>query len=357
MPKIAIIDREKCLKEKCGYICQKVCPGVLMGEETVTIDKDGYPIISEILCTGCGICPKKCPANCITIINLAQEVGTPIYQYGVNMFRLYGLALPKDEGVVGFLGKNGIGKSTALHILAGFILPNFSNYQKSWTVDEVIKNLNPIEQNYFKALKEKKIKISLKPQNINKIKEVFSGTSLALLEQLGEKEKINSIVSLFGLQDILQKNIKTLSGGELQLLAIAACVIKEADLYYFDEPASYLDIEQRLKIAKIIKDLSKTKKVIVVEHDLALFDYLVDFVYIFFGQENAYGIVSKIKNARVGINQYLEGFLKEENIKFREYEIKFKKTAVEQPRTQVLLSYPSFSKSLNSFTLKAQEGK
>ena len=68
--RIAIIDREKCIKEKCGYICMKVCPGVRMGDETVVVDKDGYPVISEELCTGCGICPKKCPVDCITIINL-----------------------------------------------------------------------------------------------------------------------------------------------------------------------------------------------------------------------------------------------------------------------------------------------
>ncbi|MFA6214575.1 MAG: ribosome biogenesis/translation initiation ATPase RLI, partial [Candidatus Micrarchaeia archaeon] len=63
--RIAIIDREKCTREKCGYQCLKVCPGVRMGDDTVTIDSEGYPVISEILCTGCGICPKRCPMDCI----------------------------------------------------------------------------------------------------------------------------------------------------------------------------------------------------------------------------------------------------------------------------------------------------
>ncbi|MFN3910092.1 MAG: ribosome biogenesis/translation initiation ATPase RLI [Candidatus Anstonellaceae archaeon] len=357
MPKIAIIDREKCLKEKCGYICQKVCPGVLMGQDTVVVDKDGYPIISEILCTGCGICPKKCPANCITIINLVEEIGKPIYQYGVNMFRLYGIALPKEEGVVGFLGKNGIGKSTALHLLAGVILPNFGEYSKVWTYDEILKNLSITQQQYFKSLNGKTIKISLKPQNIEKIKEVFRGTAKELLLNLADEEKIKQVVELFELEKILHSKVGNLSGGELQKLAIAAAYIKEADIYYFDEPASYLDIEQRLKISKIIKSLGQKKRVIVVEHDLALFDYLVDFVYIFFGQENAYGIISNIKNSRVGINQYLDGFLKEENTRFRDYEIKFQKTAIEQPRDKVLFSYPSFEKKIGNFQLKAEEGK
>jgi ATP-binding cassette subfamily E protein 1 len=357
MKRIAIIDREKCLKEKCGYICQKVCPGVLMGEETVVIDKDGYPIISEILCTGCGICPKKCPANCITIINLAQEFGEIIFQYGVNMFRLYGLALADQTGVIGFIGKNGIGKSTALKILGGILIPNFGEYEKKPDLDFAIKKLNPNQANYFKKLKNNQIKISLKPQQIDKLNTVFSGSVIEFLKKINsDEQKINYIIENFKLSKILDKSISVLSGGELQKVVIAGAFLKEADLYYFDEPASYLDIYERIEIAKLIKKLGEQKSVIVIEHDLAIFDYLVDFVYIFFGQENAYGVISNKKNSRVGINQYLEGYLKEENIRFRDYEIKFQKSASEQPRSQIAFSYPSFSKTFDGFKLKAQEG-
>lgn len=93
--RIAIVDREKCAKGKCGYLCQKVCPGVRMGDETVTVDAEGFPVISETLCSGCGICVRKCPANAIKIINLPHEAGKLIFQYGVNAFRLYNLPLPK----------------------------------------------------------------------------------------------------------------------------------------------------------------------------------------------------------------------------------------------------------------------
>ncbi|HQT44644.1 MAG TPA: 4Fe-4S binding protein, partial [Candidatus Micrarchaeota archaeon] len=139
MARIAIIDRKKCTKEKCGYICMKVCPGVRMGDETVKVGEDGYPIISEVLCTGCGICPKKCPVDAIKIINLAEEIGKPVYQYGINSFRLDGIPLPQ-EGVVGFIGKNGIGKTTALKLLNGSLKPNFAETAQI-TDAEILKRL------------------------------------------------------------------------------------------------------------------------------------------------------------------------------------------------------------------------
>ncbi len=71
--RIAIVDKDKCMREKCGYQCMKVCPGVRMGDETITLDEQGYPVISEFLCVGHGICVRKCPANAIKIINLKRE--------------------------------------------------------------------------------------------------------------------------------------------------------------------------------------------------------------------------------------------------------------------------------------------
>lgn len=356
MPRIAIVDREKCLKEKCGYVCQKVCPGVLMGDETVTVDSEGFPVISEILCTGCGICPKKCPADCITIINLATEQGVPIFQYGVNDFRQYGLPLPQ-KGVTGFIGKNGIGKTTALRLLAGQLIPNFGKYEKKWTYDEIYPKLGIEETAYFKSLSGKKLKISLKPQNVDKIPAAFSGRIKDLVAKADERGKYDEAVALFDLDDCLGKDISEVSGGELQRAAIAATYCRDADLYYFDEPASYLDIEQRLKVGKALKTLSDAKRVIVVEHDLALFDYLSDYVYVFYGQENAYGVVSTLKNTRVGINEYLGGYLRAENTRFRDTEIKFVAGAsgVER-KADVKFHYPAMSKTFLQFKFNSEEG-
>ncbi|MCX6773293.1 MAG: ribosome biogenesis/translation initiation ATPase RLI [Candidatus Micrarchaeota archaeon] len=354
--RIAIIDRELCIKEKCGYQCMKVCPGVRMGDETVTVDTDGFPIISETLCTGCGICPKKCPVDCITIINLAQEMQFPIYQYGENMFRLYGLPLPQ-KGVVGLIGKNGIGKSTAIKLMAAHIMPNFAEFETKFTPLEIMKRLSPELQNYFRTLHEKKLKVSLKPQNIGKIPEVFAGKARKLLEQSDERKVFAKAVEAFYLQEILDKDVSVLSGGELQRLAIAVAYCKEADLYYFDEPAAYLDIKQRLAAARALKELAEQKSVVVIEHDLAIFDYLSDYVHVFYGQENAYGVVSGVKAARSGINEYLEGFLREENTRFRDHAIMFSAASAEQSvNRKTKFSYPALEKKFDQFSFTSEPG-
>ncbi len=357
MPRIAIIDRDKCIKERCGYVCQKVCPGVQMGDDTVTVDKDGFPVISEVLCTGCGICPKKCPVDCITIINLAEENGVPVHQYGVNSFRLYGLPLPK-EGVSGLIGKNGIGKSTALKILSQSVEPNLGRYVKPPKMDEVF-TLLPREMGMrLRNLFDKKVRVSLKPQNVDKIPSAFRGKVRSLLEKVDERHALAEAIPLFDLHDVMDKSLNQISGGELQRVAIAAAWCKDADLYYFDEPASYLDIEQRLRCARAIKQLAEKKSVIVVEHDLALFDYVSDYVYVFYGQENAYGVVSGVKNTRAGINQYLQGFLREENVRFRDHEIRFARTSTASERKgRVKLRYPALSKKWGAFTFRAEAGQ
>ena len=354
--RLAIIDKTKCTKKVCGYICQKFCPGVRMGEETVVMGEDEYPEISEELCTGCGICANKCPEGAIEIINLAEEVGTPIYQYGVNSFRLYKLPLPR-EGVLGLIGKNGIGKSTALKILSKQIIPNFGELEKEFSLEDAIKKMSTIQQAYFKSLKDGEIEVSHKPQHVDKISEVFNGTVKELLSKV-DGENLEEAVKEFQLDKIINRNVSTLSGGELQRIAIAATYMKKADIYYFDEPASYLDIEQRMQVAKKIKELSKTKKVVVIEHDMALLDYMCDQVNVFYGSENAYGIVSNIKASRLGVNEYLQGYLKDENVRFRNYEISFEKRSESDIKKGVIgIEYTIFEKSFENFNFKCDEGK
>src|SRR3990167_8669207 len=103
--RVAVIDRDLCIREKCGYICMHVCPPNRVGEECIVVEENTkFPRIYEEVCIGCSLCVKKCPVDCITIINLVEEVGKPIFQYAINTFRLYGLPLPKD-GAVSLLGK------------------------------------------------------------------------------------------------------------------------------------------------------------------------------------------------------------------------------------------------------------
>ena len=62
-------------------------------------------------------------------------------------------------------------------------------------------------------------------------------------------------------------------------MAICATILREADVYFFDEPSSYLDIHERMRIVRIIQELAETKRVIVIEHDLAVLDVLAHLAF------------------------------------------------------------------------------
>lgn len=95
----------------------------------------------------------------------------------------------------------------------------------------------------------------------------------------------------------------------------------------FDEPSSYLDIKQRLRAARVIRELlehNPSSYIICVEHDLSVLDYLSDFVCCLYGEQAAYGIVTMPFTVRDGINVFLAGKIPTENMRFRDYELTFK---------------------------------
>ncbi len=354
--RIAVIDYNKCRPDKCGFLCASVCPVNKTGTDPAITMEGGIVRISEELCIGCGICVRKCPFGAITIINLPHELGTPVHQYGPNMFRLYGLPLPKQGSVVGIIGRNGTGKTTAVRILAGEIVPNLGNFETEPTYDSVIEFFKGTElQSYFTRLKEGKIRLVHKIQAVDIIRKNLKGPVKNLLPK---GDRTREILSLLGAEYLLEKNVETLSGGELQKLAIAAALLREGEVYFFDEPSSFLDIRERMRMSNAIRMVLRDKTVIVVEHDLAVLDYLSDYVFVVFGEPSAYGRFSGIKGVREGINQFLLGFLREENVRIREYEIVFEKRAVSsKPRTKPYLTYPSFTASLDGFSLSVEGGE
>jgi ATP-binding cassette subfamily E protein 1 len=105
---------------------------VRTGDETIIFGEDGKPVISEEMCVGCGICVHKCPFEAIMIIGLPEALTEPTHRYGPNGFALYGLPVPQVGKVTGILGPNGIGKSTAVQILSGTLVPNFSEEAGNW---------------------------------------------------------------------------------------------------------------------------------------------------------------------------------------------------------------------------------
>ncbi|MDO8554257.1 MAG: ribosome biogenesis/translation initiation ATPase RLI [Candidatus Micrarchaeota archaeon] len=354
--RVAVIDRDLCIREKCGYVCQHVCPPNRIGEECIIIEKDSnYPVIYEDVCIGCSLCVKKCPVDCISIINLAEEKKKqfPMYQYGINAFRLYGLPLPKG-GAVSLVGKNGIGKTTAIKLLSKQLSPNFAILDHEPKESEITANLSLEERRYFSDIKSS-IKVSHKPQHVDKLRDVFKGKVIDLLKKIS-KEKTDKAIELFAIQDILQRDVSQLSGGELQKIAVAVTYLKDADIYYFDEFTNYLDIEERLRVGIVIKDLSLLKNVVIAEHDLTLLDYVSDYVYLFYGDENVYGIVSGVKNVRAGINEYLEGMLKEENVRFRNHAIEFTKHSEGEIKSSPMLKYEGIKKTFDSFSFSSDSG-
>jgi len=350
--RLARIFKEKCNPERCSNYCQKLCPINRKGEQCIKITNKAS--INEELCIGCGIC-HKCPFEAISIINLPESLKQqPIHQYEKNGFRLYDLPLPQKNKVVGIIGKNGIGKTTAIEILTGLLKPNLNSNASE---EEVLNFFKGKEiQNHFKNLK--KLKISYKPQKIDQIPKVTKGTVRSLLKKTDEKNQLEKVAKELEIDNILNNKIENLSGGELQRVAIAATVLKKASIYIFDEPTNYLDIKQRFKIAKFIRSLLNEKtSVLVIEHDLIILDYLSDVIHLMYGQEACYGIVSQPKTTKIGINTYLEGYLKQENVRFRDKKIKFEeKSAIKSLKFENLTSYSEISKKLGNFTLTTEEG-
>jgi len=360
---VAVLDEELCQPKKCGLECIVYCPvNKTGGECIVQRPEDGKAVISEELCTGCGICVKKCPFDAIVIVNLAKEIGEhKIHQYGINSFRLYHIPLLKKGSVVGLLGRNGIGKSTVLNILSGTIKPNFGSYESDLGWDEILKNFQGTElKPHFEKISLGKLRTSIKPQMVQLIPKAFNGTARELLSKYDERGMINSVIDQLSLNKSLDRSISELSGGELQRLAVAITVNRDADYYFFDEPSSYNDIYQRLAVARTIKQLAiDGKSVMVVEHDLTLLDYLSDYIHILYGEPGAYGIAAPIQGTRVGINSFLDGFIPAENIRFREKSFKFNSSNKNEELIpeKPLTTFSNLTKSFPTFKLKVSSGQ
>ena len=358
--RIAVLLRDRCKSKRCAIECIKYCPRVRAGDETIVMGEDNKPIISEDLCVGCGICINKCPYDAIKIIGLAEELKTDlVHQFGKNGFRLYRLSIPKKGSCIGILGQNGIGKTTAIKILSGQIKPNLGDYEDEPTWDDILEYYSGTElYEHFRGLSDNKITCVLKPQYVDKLPKTLEGKIGDILKKGDNSGNFDTVVEKLGIENILDKEIQkgTISGGELQLVSVAAALIKDVDLYFFDEPTSYLDIYQRLKVARIIRELSKEKKVIVVEHDLAVLDFQCDNVHIMYGTEGAYGVVTFPRGVRHAINTYLSGYLKEENIRFGE-KIEFSARPPKQRQgMSILVSYDNLTKSFKDFNLDVEKG-
>jgi len=350
--KLAIVDKEKCKPAICGRECKKYCP-VEKQEADSCVVIGANCTIDEHTCVGCSICVKRCPFGAINVVNLPSVSEKDIvHRYGENGFALYGLPIPKEGSVLGLLGRNGIGKSTVVSILAGSEKMNLGRDTASGEeVKEFFKG-NEILR-YFEGLGGKRI--SYKPQNLSSL--AIDVGVMELLLKRGSESKIRELAEVLGVSQVLENKMNKLSGGELQRIAILAASLGESDIYFFDEPLAFLDIGERLRVSDFLRELSKNKTLIVVEHDLLILDYLTDYVNVFFGGQSAFGLVSGVKSSKVGVNAYLDGFLKEENMRIRDKALQFNFTRNALMSGAKIAEWPDFGLEFDSgFELKVKGG-
>jgi ATP-binding cassette subfamily E protein 1 len=315
MSRLAIVDYEKCKPTKCNKECMSYCPPNRQGVKCVTMedieDIGKKASISNAFCIGCGICTKKCPFGAINIVNIPQELdeSRTLYSYGENSFRVYNPLSIKKGACIGLLGSNGLGKSTILKILAGKI-----------KIDLKDKKLRKMlgSQEIFKYISLKNNTVSYKPQEVLKISKLTKKVSDVF-------DSISSeYIKHFKLSDLANRRFNELSGGEIQRLLISLSCSEKANTYLFDEPSAFLDIKQRVKMANALMNLRNDNYVVCIDHDLCIFDYICDYVACMYGEPSCYGVITSLYSTFNGINSYLDGYFKKENVKFRKMPIKFK---------------------------------
>jgi ATP-binding cassette subfamily E protein 1 len=260
------------------------------------------------------------------------------------------------------LGPNGIGKTTAVRALSGEMVPNLGDFAEEATWEAVLERYRGTElQNYLRRLREGELTVARKPQYVDQIPKRFDGNTRELLAGTDERGAVPDLVERLGVAPVVDQPIDTLSGGELQRVALAATLARDADFYFLDEITPYLDIGQRVAAARLVRELAEEedRSMLVVEHDLAILDLLADTLHVAYGRPGAFGVVTDRKSVRNGINEYLGGYLDNENMRIRPEPITFEEHAPRETATGTpLFSYPAIEQSYGEgeFSLTVDPG-
>lgn len=194
------------------------------------------------------------------------------------------------------LGQNGTGKTTFIRMLAGLLKADGN---------EQIPELN----------------VSYKPQ---KIAPKFDGTvRMLFIKKIKgmflHPQFITDVIKPLNIEDIIDNQVTQLSGGELQRVAIVLCLGQPADIYLIDEPSAYLDSEQRIIAAKVIKKYDRLlitvlvrfifhskKTAFIVEHDFIMATYMADRVIVYDGTPSVSARANTPESLLTGMNKFLE---------------------------------------------------
>ena len=358
--RFAVLIEDRCKPNSPAFMYLQKYAGTC-GGECIQVNGNKCKIL-ESACPPCLVRAKHCPGDAVKIINLPEELDTDLtHRYGENGFRLFRLPAPKKLEVVGILGANGMGKSTAINLLSGTLRPNLGDWlvgDLPWV--EVLEAFPRGElRDFMTNVAENGVRIAVKPQYVDKIPKAFDGKVSALLERIDQRGVIEQVSHDLGIDHLFSRNLPELSGGELQRVAIAATLLKDADVYFFDEPSSYLDIHERMRVVKIIQELSQSgKRVIVIEHDLAILDVICDLIHVVYGERAAYGIFTPPRQTRTAINAYLDGYLEQENIRIRDKPIRFLRGRMRGEEIgEPILEWGDLEKTQGTFHLKTEHGK
>ena len=187
--------------------------------------------------------------------------------------------------VLGIMGANALGKTTLMKMIAGVEKPD---------IGEI----------------DKKIKIAYKPQYLQND---IDAEVIALLDKAnggpieGSQEE-EQILEPLKIKKLYNKSVKNLSGGELQKISVAACLLQKVDLYALDEPSAFLDVEDRITIAKFLQKFVRSfgKSAIVIDHDIQLMDLISDSMIIFEGVSGLSGHATSPMPKADAMNRFLK---------------------------------------------------
>jgi len=378
--RMLIIDHAKCKPGMAAHdYLKRLCGRCAVGRECVQMNEKKEIQIVEDACMACLNKAKQAP-DAVTIVNLPQNLQTDItHKYGMNAFKLHGLPTPRPGSVLGLLGCNGIGKSTAMNILAGRLKPNLGKFKDPPDWHDILAYYRGSElQKYFTRMLEDDLSVAIKVQLDTDYVRKLAGKKVGdVLKDRDERGCWEELVKQLDLVHLLDREVQALSGGELQRFAICSTAVQKADCYMFDEASSFLDIKQRMTATEVIRSLAYDEEtglsryVMVVEHDLAVLDYMSDTICCMYGEPGAYGVVTKIASVRNGINNFLAGYIPAENMRFRAEELSFQVSGAEAAdivageagsgkAVMGTVTYPAMSKTLqkdeSKFTLHVEAG-
>jgi len=190
-----------------------------------------------------------------------------------------------DSEIVVMLGENGTGKTTFIRMMAGKLAPDEGDEVPTLNISYKPQKISPKSQGTVRQLLH------------NKIRNAYV-----------HPQFVTDVMKPLMIENIIDQEVQNLSGGELQRVAIALCLGKPADVYLIDEPSAYLDSEQRIVAAKVIKRfiLHAKKTAFIVEHDFIMATYLADRVIVFNGEPSRKTYANSPQPLLPGMNEFLK---------------------------------------------------